>query len=397
MIGQAQDLAASKVLDTSCQFRFQSREGMSQDLANKKGTSGKLPRYEQIASRLIRDIRSGTTPIGSRLPSEAELQEQFSVSRVTIRQALSILEYQGWIERFRRRGSFVTANGTDSPIQRAGPNLKVIQFLHSGFDKSSAHPFSRGEVEAAEQYYAQQGAAVAWNALDFRSLLSDETPPAVRTGVCSGILLDGHLTPLHVDMIKRWNKPFVVLGEHDFNPGDLGVNHVGMDIVQSASLIMEAVQRLRIGHLLILDNALQNAAHRGVLMELDRQLAKADLPPLSLRPLEAAAAPGFLRSVDRIHPRCGIMVSSMELTGIFMAVMQDDPNWKRHPFIAQGSPFPARGPHLDFAAWIELSPRELVEAGCQLLDRQIENPSLIPEQKRLTCSLRIPEDILPSS
>lgn len=368
---------------------------MAVELTNKSRGTGKLPRYEQIASRLIRDIRSGTLPADSRIPSEAELQKEFLVSRVTIRQALGILEYQGWIRRFRRRGSFVTGTGTDSPGKKPASNLKVIQFLHSGFDKISAHPFSRAEVEAAEQYYSSRGVVVTWNALDFRALLNDHMPPAIRSGACSGILLDGHLTPLHVDMVKRWNKPFVVLGEHDFNPVDLGVNFVGMDIVQSASLIVEAARQLRVERLLILDNALGNAAHRGVLIELDRQLSKAGLPPLSLRPLESATEPGFLRTVDQMGSRCGILVSSMELAGIFMTVMQDDPNWNRHPFIAQGPPFPARGPHLDFAAWIQMPPRELVDAGCEILDRHMEAPSLPPEGKKMISSLVIPESLFP--
>jgi len=368
---------------------------MSVELTNKTHVTGKLPRYEQIASRLIRDIRSGVLAVDSRLPSEAELQKEFLVSRVTIRQALGILEYQGWIRRFRRRGSFVTGTGTDSPGKKGASSLKVIQFLHSGFDKLSAHPFSRGEVEAAEQYYSSRGAVVVWNALDFRALLNDQMPPAIKSGDCDGILLDGHLTPLHVAMVKRWNKPCVVLGEHEFDSVDLGVNYVGMDIRQTASLIVEAVRRLQVERLLILDNALGNPAHRGVMIELDRQLSNAGLPPLSLRPLESAAAPGFLRTVDQLGSRCGILVSSMELAGIFMTVMQDDPRWNRHPFIAQGPPFPARGPHLDFAAWVQMPPSELVNAGCEILDRHIENPSLPPEGKMVTSSLIIPESLCP--
>lgn len=369
---------------------------MTNQIGSNQQTSrerGKLPRYEEIASQLITEIDNGTFAEGSKLPSEAELQTQFSVSRVTVRQALGVLEYQGWIRRFRRKGSFVTRNPSGSPTASMG-GLKVIQFLHSGFQKSAAHPFSRGEVEAAEQYYSQKGIAVTWNAMDFCELLDNRMPPAVKTGACAGILLDGHLTSLHVELVRRWNKPFVVLGEHELDARDGKFSQVGADTLQTAKLVIEAINLLNVECLLVLDNGLSNFTHRKVLAELDSHLSASKLPPVSLLSLEVALESDFFKTVDGLGKRCGICVSSFELTGILMSVMQQDKDWKRHPFIALGSPFPGQGPHLDCAAWVAMSPNALVKAGCHLLDEIISDPKRTFERIKVASELNVPEGLL---
>lgn len=67
-----------------------------------------IPLYYQIETLLRREILSGELPPGSPLPSEESLGQEFSVSRITVRRALSILEDDGLIVRQRGRGTFVT-------------------------------------------------------------------------------------------------------------------------------------------------------------------------------------------------------------------------------------------------------------------------------------------------
>lgn len=63
--------------------------------------------YEQISEDLIRKIDSGEIEVESKLPSEQQLGELYSVSRITIRKALAELEEKNYIEKRQGKGSFV--------------------------------------------------------------------------------------------------------------------------------------------------------------------------------------------------------------------------------------------------------------------------------------------------
>lgn len=67
------------------------------------------PRYLQIAEQLIEQINSGALPAGSILPTEGELQEQFGVSRVTIRKSMQVLVDKDLLFRQRGSGTYVKA------------------------------------------------------------------------------------------------------------------------------------------------------------------------------------------------------------------------------------------------------------------------------------------------
>lgn len=63
--------------------------------------------YVQIADDLAARVRDGTYPVGSRLPSEAELAETYGVAKMTVRRALDVLREQGLIKTLHGRGSVV--------------------------------------------------------------------------------------------------------------------------------------------------------------------------------------------------------------------------------------------------------------------------------------------------
>jgi GntR family transcriptional regulator, transcriptional repressor for pyruvate dehydrogenase complex len=76
--------------------------------------------YEQVAARLRQRIRLGLLPVGERLPPERLLAEQLGVSRVTLRDALGILQGEGLIDRRRGAGGgavIVALHGSPAEVR----------------------------------------------------------------------------------------------------------------------------------------------------------------------------------------------------------------------------------------------------------------------------------------
>lgn len=68
---------------------------------------GNKPMYRQIADALREKITASELKPGDALPTESSLQETFSVSRVTVRQALKLLTEEQIIESIQGSGSYV--------------------------------------------------------------------------------------------------------------------------------------------------------------------------------------------------------------------------------------------------------------------------------------------------
>jgi GntR family transcriptional regulator len=67
-----------------------------------------LPTYFLIKNLIKKRILNGTYPLGSKIPSEMEFSKEFGVHRLTARHALTLLVQEGYLERFRKRGTFVS-------------------------------------------------------------------------------------------------------------------------------------------------------------------------------------------------------------------------------------------------------------------------------------------------
>jgi DNA-binding GntR family transcriptional regulator len=75
-------------------------------------------RYLQIARALRKEIVDGVYPVGSRLPTEHQLCERFSVSRYTIREALRRLRDDNLVASRPRAGTLVVPrSSSDSYVQ----------------------------------------------------------------------------------------------------------------------------------------------------------------------------------------------------------------------------------------------------------------------------------------
>jgi GntR family transcriptional regulator len=93
---------------------------------------GGIPLYYQIMRDLKEQILSGRLAPGDRMSSESEYTQRFGVSRVVIRQALSILEEQGLLVRIKGKGTFVSDSVAEDATPRVSGSLEDL--IHIGSD-----------------------------------------------------------------------------------------------------------------------------------------------------------------------------------------------------------------------------------------------------------------------
>ena len=67
-----------------------------------------VPKYYQLANILREKILNGEFSAQDAIPSERHLEEQYNLSRPTIRQAIDLLERQGYLYRVHGKGTFVS-------------------------------------------------------------------------------------------------------------------------------------------------------------------------------------------------------------------------------------------------------------------------------------------------
>lgn len=95
--------------------------------------SSAIPLYRQLASQLLALIDSGVLPPGQRLPSEPELMAQHGVSRVTVRQAIALLQRAGKLRAHRGKGTYVT----DKVVRH---DLEALQGFHESLRRQGIEP-----------------------------------------------------------------------------------------------------------------------------------------------------------------------------------------------------------------------------------------------------------------
>lgn len=96
------------------------------------------PHYADIARDLTEGIASGRFPVGSYLPTELELRDQYNTSRHTIRAALNELQQLGFVSRRKNAGTRVESaqpkndfrpslGSLEDLVQFGSEHLRVIQ------------------------------------------------------------------------------------------------------------------------------------------------------------------------------------------------------------------------------------------------------------------------------
>ena len=146
-------------------------------LTTKNTKNPKKLLYKSVYDKLYKMIIDGEYPLNTKLPSEPELAKSFGVSRMTLRQALALLQDDGLVKNIRGKGNFIISPEKHdkidfleligNPIYKCHTEkIKDIEFvfrleLDSDYTKQVLEKDSTAVV-ACERYYKSKNKVLAY-------------------------------------------------------------------------------------------------------------------------------------------------------------------------------------------------------------------------------------------
>ncbi|MEK5081096.1 GntR family transcriptional regulator [Solibacillus sp. FSL W7-1436] len=88
-----------------------------------------VPLYEQLKNIVEEQIISGKWKVGTQIPSEKELADMYKVSRITVRQAISLAERAQLVEKVQGLGTFVAKKMIAQPLERITSFQSTVEQL----------------------------------------------------------------------------------------------------------------------------------------------------------------------------------------------------------------------------------------------------------------------------
>ncbi|MGW0192080.1 GntR family transcriptional regulator [Nonomuraea sp. NPDC003201] len=114
--------------------------------------------FRQIADHIRDAIERGTLAEGERLPSEAQLIQHYGVARMTIRNALQVLQGEGLTVAEHGRGVFVRAR---PPVRRLGSDRFARRHREQGRAAFIAETEGAGAKPSVDSIKIEEGQASA--------------------------------------------------------------------------------------------------------------------------------------------------------------------------------------------------------------------------------------------
>ncbi|MEQ5818203.1 GntR family transcriptional regulator [Halomonas sp. SCS19] len=120
---------------------------------------------DEVAVALTKAIEGGQLRPGDRLPTEAVLSKKFGVARTVIREAISLLKYDGVVDSRRGVGTFITET-TNRSAFRISPGcfekrkqiIKLLQLraeVQAGASALAAGTRTAEQMQALEELFAE--------------------------------------------------------------------------------------------------------------------------------------------------------------------------------------------------------------------------------------------------
>jgi DNA-binding transcriptional regulator YhcF (GntR family) len=176
-------------------------------MAPRNAGGPKPPRYKALSSLLREQIIAGRYPPDSRLPSEHQLAARFSVSRVTARQAIQVLERERLVRRIRGSGTYVN---------RLGPGDRPLEALRHAavitIDMPPAHNYFFSGIVAAERWLKDCGGTLTITNIASTDLSAKAPPPVLQKDDIQGLLVNGIVSDAQARVIEKTDLPYLIVG-----------------------------------------------------------------------------------------------------------------------------------------------------------------------------------------
>ena len=194
------------------------------------------PRYAALARLLSAEIESGRYRVGDMIPTEAELQQRFDVSRHTVREALRELKTQGLVMARAGIGTVVRAKAAGGQFRLGVGTLReLIQFVEA----TRMRVVDSREVIAAGALAQKLGSKPGqqWIEVSVQRFLPDERTPVGTMSI--------YLRPEHagvIRMIDRSRQPVFSLLErhHGVRVAEVRQQIVALNVGKPAARALDA-------------------------------------------------------------------------------------------------------------------------------------------------------------
>ncbi len=139
------------------------------------------PLYQTVAEQLTTAIEQGVHPVGTMLPTEAELCARFGVSRQTVREATRLLLQLGLVSRHQGVGTRVErATVAEHYVQRLATPADITQYVN----ETRRKVLRVADVRAANAKVPLPGDGDArWRMIEALRFVADEKRPIAWTQI----------------------------------------------------------------------------------------------------------------------------------------------------------------------------------------------------------------------
>jgi GntR family transcriptional regulator len=171
-----------------------------------------VPLHVQFEQRMIERIQAGEWKPGDKIPSERDLMQFSDISRATVRQAISSLAHQNYLEKVQGAGTFVKHPKFEQPLHVTYSFSE--QLRHLGFkleDQILERRLLPATPDLAARLQIPEGAEVIYIN---RLRMLDTTPVMVNEAylpyrLCPGLLEEPFDSSLYQVLVNRYHLPII--------------------------------------------------------------------------------------------------------------------------------------------------------------------------------------------